>query len=387
MFRTFFSWENPHSDSKRQEYSTKKEHFQRAVKKLVGVFTSEKESTYYVPPCPENNQPFPRGLVANAYRNTKSRKHSLNPEASSQPKGVKRSRQKHLPSICYAPRNESEVLGATEFLAHSISPWPEVKKAWDITAPSRLSSLFSEESASKSKKKNSKEQPLLLCTYMSAWPVLKHASGTELILQDFNHLYPGHELTLYSAWEQFCTSVLRCAPKHVTDSYGRGLLTELKGDLRKGHRDVLIACLLPSLVQPTARVPKPGQGVWKPSIAESREAFVLHVKTVADVDTALKVREAKLLRLGVRSQPLLVIVGELKDIRNFVVVIDNNRYSVTGFLQSVDTLFKSFFALSTDYPVEAKQIWMLIQKSIYKISSSCEEKIPTVETVLNEFHV
>ncbi|KYN12664.1 hypothetical protein ALC57_15161 [Trachymyrmex cornetzi] len=92
---------------------------------------------------------------------------------------------------------------------------------------------------------------------------------------------------------------------------------------------------------------------WRPSRKESEEGLLLHLHTIADLETKLKERTAKLQSFGQPSQPLAVIIGpSFDEIKQCFIVINTFRYEVETPLKAVDLVFKICNALNVRYPFE-----------------------------------
>ncbi|XP_052123665.1 uncharacterized protein LOC127749475 [Frankliniella occidentalis] len=119
-----------------------------------------------------------------------------------------------------------------------------------------------------------------------------------------------------------------------------------------------------ALVQPG------GKKVWRPTSAESRNGFILHVKHANDIKTQLEKRQEFMKSVGCSCQPLIVVCGsKLTSITHYQLSIDSIIYTVPGPLQAVDYLFKAFQSLHSWYPVEAEQVWLFLQRDVYGIVS------------------
>lgn len=80
-----------------------------------------------------------------------------------------------------------------------------------------------------------------------------------------------------------------------------------------------------------------------------------------------------------------MVVGlDIKNITSSYVIIDQNLYKVPSVLKAIDICFKVFHVLHVQYPLECEQIWLFLQKAIYKISTTWDKKIPIVDTFLAE---
>lgn len=81
--------------------------------------------------------------------------------------------------------------------------------------------------------------------------------------------------------------------------------------------------------------------------------------------------------LGLRLQPIIVIVGSLTKISKCFVAIDKVVWRATSFKKAIDTCFKVIFATDTSYPSESAHIWEALQKSIYGIHKKGQDHFKT----------
>ncbi|XP_046740525.1 uncharacterized protein LOC124407957 [Diprion similis] len=151
----------------------------------------------------------------------------------------------------------------------------------------------------------------------------------------------------------------------------RDLFALLNDDtVSQGVRDVLILTLLPALHPPVARVKK-GKGFWRPTIVESMNGFIRHMKTLSDLQPEIDRRIEQMNQLKQRVQTYIIIVGpELMSIQNLYVIIDNTIYYMESILKAVNICFKICHALHARYPVKSEQIWLLLQKCIYNMKTT-----------------
>lgn len=76
-----------------------------------------------------------------------------------------------------------------------------------------------------------------------------------------------------------------------------------------------------------------------------------------------------LLRFGLTLQPFVCVVGAPNNITQCLVVVDNIQWVAASPIQALDICFKTFHALHGKYPPEARHLWLLIQRCLYKIES------------------
>lgn len=60
------------------------------------------------------------------------------------------------------------------------------------------------------------------------------------------------------------------------------------------------------------------------------------------------------------------------------MVIDQIRYQCETLLHAVDLLFKIFHVFNATYPPASEHLWFLIQKGIFKITTTYDKNFPYV---------
>jgi len=92
-------------------------------------------------------------------------------------------------------------------------------------------------------------------------------------------------------------------------------------------------------------------------------------------------RREKLLKFGLRMQPLVLIVGSIEQPTAAYVVIDNITWKLPTPLKAVDICFKAFHVFHATYPSES-MVWLLLQKLVYKLVTRWDVKSSAVSAVL-----
>lgn len=80
-------------------------------------------------------------------------------------------------------------------------------------------------------------------------------------------------------------------------------------------------------------------------------------------------------------QPFVVAVSN-EDCPRCYVVVEDIRYEFSNLKKGIDIYFKLFQTLNAKYPVECQEIWYLIQKGIYDITTEYDTPSPTVLIIL-----
>lgn len=149
-------------------------------------------------------------------------------------------------------------------------------------------------------------------------------------------------------------------------------------------KNAIVASLLPAFILPSMKIAKKEKKkFWRPTIIESREGFALHVLTISDLDRAISDRKAKFAELGIRLQPMVIIIGsKLTEIKEYFVWYDDITYKFHSFLATLDITFKLIFALNLNFNVESLQVWQFVQKKMYNITTKYDLKI---QSAVNAF--
>lgn len=84
-------------------------------------------------------------------------------------------------------------------------------------------------------------------------------------------------------------------------------------------------------------------------------------------------------------QPFVAVVGDIENPDQYLICVDEYFYEVDSLLQAVDLVFKGFFALHLNYPSEAEQVWLFLQRSVYSFTTSDDGSFNAVDTKVAEF--
>lgn len=125
---------------------------------------------------------------------------------------------------------------------------------------------------------------------------------------------------------------------------------------------------------------------WKPSKAETRDAFIKHLRSDAEIGQFIELRLKTLQNKGATSQPYIIIVGEsLQDIKTYLVVVNKFViYHRVNIMQAVDTCYKAIWALNAEYGIDSNAIWYFIQRGFYKMTSQFDQGSTSAESLLTD---
>lgn len=142
-----------------------------------------------------------------------------------------------------------------------------------------------------------------------------------------------------------------------------------------------IVCLLGlhKILPPTLLVTKHGTKK-KGTILDSQESQIVFVPVLNDLDKIILDKQ----EFG-RGQPLIVVIGNKINPKDFFVYLNNKYIICQNFLEAVDTCFKVFHLFNLEYPSVSSNVWLFLQKFFYKINLSSDKKVPKVSNLLNWF--
>lgn len=145
---------------------------------------------------------------------------------------------------------------------------------------------------------------------------------------------------------------------------------------------------LPFLIGVSISRTKKSKTQWRSSKQEIRDGFITHVRSNAEVQlvqATITHRRHKLVGLGYTLQPFIIIVGPtLKEISNYLVVVDNIFYQLNSIATSVDCCFKIIITLNAEYSVECETVWFFIQKAFCNLQTPFDKNFTAVNTFLSD---
>ncbi|KAF4525733.1 hypothetical protein B566_EDAN015247 [Ephemera danica] len=206
---------------------------------------------------------------------------------------------------------------------------------------------------------------------------------THKIAADFKILYSEKVNNFLTSWADISAAICALASVQKPTAF----------DTYEGCQSELAALfLLPYLFEPVnikkkatqTQPPAPpetqgrkgkGTNYVRPTRKDAQKRLVLHVPVQSavksEIDTLKKLNQD----IGLTTQPLIVIVGDLNAPTARYVAINDIFYSFDNILSAADTCFKSFFAFQALYPIHVEREWLLIQKLVYDITTVYDAKI------------
>lgn len=211
------------------------------------------------------------------------------------------------------------------------------------------------------------------------YPLLCNPKGYVLVEADFRTKYPAAGDALFASWGRFQTAIRRVFDADIVDASGKILLklladgkssegVELSDDSRDCITILLLVYLLPTV---SVTVNQENKKRWKPSYAESKDAFVIQVTSLAGIETGIESYRKRCEQFGWPVQPLMIIVGpKITETSDYLVYFGGSYYRFKTFLKSLEVCYKLFKVYQLPFPVEASGPWTLIGHSLFNFKAA-----------------
>lgn len=173
-------------------------------------------------------------------------------------------------------------------------------------------------------------------------------------------------------------------------------------------KNAALLSLIPILCPSNARIKTPGdKKTWRPTIAESIDAFICHIKVrylfvinfivcdnilnkiklqvPAELERVKRQRRERYAKLKETVQPYIIAVGsELTTAKEFYIIIDDILYKFENVLRAVDITYKIFQVLHIKYPSACEQIWLFLQKYVYGYTTKWDKHDKSVMNLIDK---
>ncbi|XP_071629107.1 uncharacterized protein [Temnothorax longispinosus] len=152
------------------------------------------------------------------------------------------------------------------------------------------------------------------------------------------------------------------------------------------HRDAALLSLIPVLCPSNVRLKIPGgKKIWRPTIAESMDAFICHIKVPGELERVKRGKRENAAKLKETVQPYIIVVGsQFTAVETIYIIIDDVMYKMENILKAVDILYKVFQVLNVKYPTGCEQVWLFIQKYVYGRTTKWDKNDKSVMNLIDE---
>lgn len=126
---------------------------------------------------------------------------------------------------------------------------------------------------------------------------------------------------------------------------------------------------------------------WKPSIAEGHEAFIDVARVGTNLATYRATKRQKCQEKGITWQPQVLVLGDsVINPAQTLVLVNDTVYEVGSLIKAVDVCFKAFFVLNAEYPPQARDPWLLLQRGVIGIRTEYDSKSARVDEITGFLH-
>lgn len=106
----------------------------------------------------------------------------------------------------------------------------------------------------------------------------------------------------------------------------------------------------------------------KPTITDSQDDFVIHLKSANDVQPTIEILVKSFAEENQRIQPRIIVVGDkIENLEHFYVFCDGIKYKCVTFMKCVDTIIKLCHVYKLEYSKKSKQVWIFLEQYFYNI--------------------
>ncbi|XP_062714297.1 uncharacterized protein LOC109409342 [Aedes albopictus] len=234
---------------------------------------------------------------------------------------------------------------------HHHGEFDDIKKRWEASCAVRLH-------------ETAKLERVTYQHLLDEYPVLRNTAGYQLVNLDFSFKHPTKTDLLFAKFADFRIRAKLVFPNEVPE-LGKPLLALLNKDISEDSRDCITTLLL-FFIWPSTVMRLPNGKKWKPSLVESSESTILHLKTLADYETELSRLSRQNLLRGLPDYPVIVVVGpSIEHVNQFFVSYKDIAYKAETFIKALDITFKVYEAYGISFPSEANGPWSFMAYVFY----------------------
>ncbi|XP_011494538.1 PREDICTED: uncharacterized protein LOC105359609 [Ceratosolen solmsi marchali] len=221
------------------------------------------------------------------------------------------------------------------------------------------------------------------------WPILKTDIGPQLIESEFEKLFQ-YDDDLFGKWISFFNALYEIKKASIRDSIGKeycNIFESLRNETPEVSSGIQIQ-LLPYLIPPITKI-KTGSGIIvKPTICESSEGFVIYCKTSESIAQKVEFRSDRYKNWNVAVQPCIVLQGpQPHDIKSAYVSLHQQLWELDSPIRALDLAFKLYQVFNLHYPADCEQLWLVVQKIVYNITTPFDKKLTNVTSIANVLNV
>ncbi|XP_066585376.1 uncharacterized protein [Prorops nasuta] len=269
---------------------------------------------------------------------------------------------------------DDEVKRSLSWLSHN-TDINEAKPHWRRTAKVRYKKLL--------------ETSGTVQEYLKIYPILLDPkSGHKLIDIDFEELFSSCTIDVYSNWNIFFDNLLRIVEKQKKSDTAKELLRLMNNENISQHAKEFIQILLLShFLTPRGCVAQKTNIYWKPTIRESQCGIAIHAKLSSDINEIIEKKRTEMYKWQLTVQPFMIGIGpHIEEVTDFYVIVDEIRYRFDSPIKALDICMKIFLTWHTDFPPEAKQVWIFIQRGLYAIETLYDVMQPHIMKLLQKLN-
>ena len=97
----------------------------------------------------------------------------------------------------------------------------------------------------------------------------------------------------------------------------------------------------------------------------------------------IRERSQESAKRGVTVQPQVLVLGEsIKKIEQYFVIVNDTIYEMDSLVKAIDICYKAVFIFNVDYPVQAYDPWLFIQRGLCSMETPYDNIVPRVRYLI-----
>jgi len=99
------------------------------------------------------------------------------------------------------------------------------------------------------------------------------------------------------------------------------------------------------------------------------DLFILF-QNIAQIEESITARKQTLEKYKFPLQAIPVFLGPEGNIQQYFIILDGHRWEVANAFEAIQGTFQICFGLESRYRVEARHIWLFLQRTLFNITTS-----------------
>uniref|UniRef100_A0A8D8KAP2 (northern house mosquito) hypothetical protein n=2 Tax=Culex pipiens TaxID=7175 RepID=A0A8D8KAP2_CULPI len=201
---------------------------------------------------------------------------------------------------------------------------------------------------------------------LEMYPIIKHPIGGNLIISDFDVMYPGATNSFFLNFHKLhdvLKPFLKTAHKSDKNDTRYRMYKQAPDD--SSLRDLLLCYFLPLIIQTDYKIKGSN---WRPSVTDAQKYFLMEIVTAGELNTGINKLTKELASASKKTplQPHIAVVGKLENAA-FKVIFGGSQYAVESVQHAIALCVQICVVLDLEYSFETFPVWCFLQQYLFQI--------------------